>query len=92
MTEPLKTVPLTVYLRNGHLVDPEEGGEKVVIGVADVVGGSAYLTLNSEIPVEVRDAVFGERATSYFSIGLGPVGESVGFILPKKRRNDIGQD
>lgn len=88
MTQPLgdpaagpKTVPLTVYLKNGHLVNPDEGGEKHVIGKAEVKGTEVTMMLNDELPEGVMDAVAGT---------YGPVPMSLGFeppvVLPPYRR------
>lgn len=84
MTQPLghpepeedhKTVPLTVYLKDGHLVDPNTGGEKHVIGKATIRGTEVLMMLNDELPEGVMDAVAGT---------YGPVPMSLGFEPPVK--------
>lgn len=69
---PTQTVPLTVYVLNGHLVDRDEGGERFVIGSATVQGSKCEMTLNDDVPVIVRDAIAGGPDHSEFSIGFLP--------------------
>lgn len=74
---PKQTVPLTVYVRNGHLVDRDEGGERFVIGTADVQGTTVSMTLNDFIDDKVRDALASGPDGSEFNIGFIP-GTEVG--------------
>ena len=63
-----KTVPLTVWIKDGHLVNPGQG-ERVVIGEADVDGTTVSMTLMDIIPDAVMDSLIGDSGAK-FSIGF----------------------
>jgi len=63
-----KTVPLTIYLKDGHMVNPGEG-ERIVIGEADVDGTMVNMTLMDIIPDAVMDSLIGDSGAK-FSIGF----------------------
>lgn len=68
-----KTVPLTVYLKDGHMVDPgTEGAERHVIGEADVDGTMVNMTLMDRVPDAVMDTLIGMDSGAKFSIGFHP--------------------
>lgn len=79
MTQPRYTVPLTVYIRNGHMVDREEGGERFVIGEADIQGTTASMTLLNDVPSEILDAIQSSFDVPYFTIAFGPKNATLGF-------------
>jgi len=66
-----KTVPLTVYLKDGHMVDPgTEGAECHVIGKADIDGIVVSMTLMDRVPEAVMDSLIGMNSGAKFSIGF----------------------
>jgi len=65
-----KTVPLTVWVKDGHLVNPGLG-ERHVIGEADVDGTMIFVRLGDRIPDAVMDSLVGTDGAK-FSIGFDP--------------------
>ena len=66
-------VPLTVWIKDGHLVNPREG-ERIVIGEAIIKGTQVEMILMDIIPDSVMDSLIGDSGAK-FSIGFDPDGD-----------------
>jgi len=77
-----KTVPLTVNIKDGHLVNPGEG-ERIVIGEATVDGTQVDLVLMDRIPDAVMDSLVG-MSGARFSFAIEPDPEELPVLFEKK--------
>lgn len=79
------SVPLVVYIKDGRIVNADEGGEKIVIGDAYVKGSQVEMILHDRLPGEVMDSLVGDVGVSFsFDVKDPPVADQPTLFPLKK--------
>ena len=79
--EPSKTVPVAIYLKDGHMVESDEGGVRYEVGTATVTGAKVSMTLADQIPDAVMDVLVGSNEGAKFSLAFATP-QDISFPVP----------